>query len=474
MVNLSPGGCLIGGEWVTAESQFDVRNPADGSLLARVPDFGSDATGRAINAAADALPRWAALSAHERSAALLRFHSLALAHEDELTAILSAEQGKPLAEARSEIRYAASFLQWFGEEAKRAYGEIVPAPRADQRIFVLKQPIGVVAAITPWNFPAAMVTRKLAPALAAGCTIVIKPSEQTPLTALALAALSLEAGIPAGVVNVVTGDAAAIGAELAASETVRKLTFTGSTEIGALLYAACAPTIKKLSLELGGNAPFIVFDDADPEEAAAAAISAKFRNAGQTCVCANRFFVQAGIHDRFAKAFAAQAGRLKVGRGDEAGVAIGPLIDDASAAKVDALVADALAKGARAIGPGLERNGRFVNPLILTGITAGMAILEQEIFGPVAPIVRFNEEADAVTMSNRTSSGLAAYLFTNDIRRAWRVAEALEAGMVGVNTGLISNEVLPFGGIKSSGLGREGSRHGLDDYLELKAVSMAL
>lgn len=474
-VNLRPDACLIGGAWIANGPSFPVRNPADDRLIATVPDLGADGARAAIAAAATAFPGWAAHSATERAEILHRFCGLILEHEEPLAALLTQEQGKPLAEAREEIRYAASFVHWFAEEGKRAYGEVIPARRRDQRIFVLKQPVGVVAAITPWNFPAAMVTRKLAPALAAGCAIVIKPAEQTPLTALALAALSVAAGIPAGVVNVITGDPKVIGAEFTASPVVRKLSFTGSTRVGALLYGQSAATIKKLSLELGGNAPFIVFDDADPEEAAAGAIASKFRNAGQTCVCANRFLVQASIHDAFVAALVRRAAELTVGAGDLPGVQIGPLIDDAALAKVEMLLADALAKGAIVAtrDRGAPPAGRFVRPLVLTGVTPGMAMFDEEIFGPVAPVTAFTTEAEAIALANASSSGLAAYLYTNDARRLWRVAEALETGMVGVNTGTISSEVAPFGGVKASGLGREGSRHGLDDYLEIKTVSVA-
>jgi succinate-semialdehyde dehydrogenase/glutarate-semialdehyde dehydrogenase len=474
MVNLKPNACLIGADWRRGAEALDVRNPADDSLLARVPSFGAAETREAIAAAAAAFPAWAARTAGERSDILLRFYALIITHEAELAAILTAEQGKPLGEALDEVRYAASFVQWFAEEAKRAYGEVIPAPRADRRIVVLPQPVGVVAAITPWNFPAAMITRKLAPALAAGCTMVLKPAELTPMTALALGALALEAGIPAGVFNIVTGRPDEIGAELTASPMVRKLTFTGSTGVGEKLYAQCAPTIKKLSLELGGNAPFIVFDDADLDDAVEGAIASKFRNAGQTCVCTNRFYVQAGICDAFVERFAQAARKLKVGRGDDRSVQIGPLVDDRAIAKIDSLVADALSKGARFVPHPPERNGRFLQPAVLADVQPGMRVLEEEAFGPIAPVARFETEAEVIGLANDTPFGLAAYVFTNDNRRVWRVSEALEVGMVGVNTGLISNAVSPFGGVKSSGLGREGSRHGLDDYLELKTITIAV
>lgn len=473
-IDLRPDACLIDGQWRTGEQWLDVHNPADDRLVARVPAMGAGETQEAVDAAARALPGWAALPASARAEALMRYHDLVLAHREELARILTIEQGKPLAEARGEIGYAASFISWFAAEAMRAYGEVIPATQADRRIMVIKQPVGVVAAITPWNFPAAMITRKLAPALAAGCTIVIKPAEQTPLTALALGALALAAGISAGVINIVTGDPMAIGGVLTASPVVRKLSFTGSTRTGALLYAQCAPTVKKLSLELGGNAPFIVFDDADIAAAVEGAIIAKFRNGGQTCVCANRFYVQDGIHDRFVEAFAAAAAALTIGPGDAPDTKIGPLVDDAAVAKVTALIEDAKAKGAVPVGPQRSPTGRFVPPVILSGAAPGMRLLEEEIFGPVAPVVRFTEETEVIALANAAPDGLAAYVFTRDLARSWRMGEALEVGMVGINTGAISTEVAPFGGIKMSGLGREGSRHGLDDYLELKTMTVAL
>lgn len=476
MADLLRDACLIDGQWVKGAESRDVINPADDSKVGSVPRLGATETEQAIAAAQRAFLLWAARGAAERSAILLRYHALILDHEQALAAILTAEQGKPLAEALGEIRYAASFIQWFAEEARRAYGDVIPGPRADRRIWVLRQPVGVVAAITPWNFPAAMVTRKIGPALAAGCTVVLKPAEQTPLTALALAALAQEAGLPAGVLNVVTGLARTIGATLTQSPIVRKLSFTGSTEVGALLYAQCAPTIKKLSLELGGNAPFLVFDDADLDQAVQGAIDSKFRNAGQTCVCANRFYVQTGIYDRFVTAFAQAADRLVVGRGDDEASQIGPLIDDAAVAKVRAHIDDALGKGARLVSAdrSAQDRGRFVTPRVLADVRDGMVALEEETFGPLAPVVRFTDEAEAIALANATPFGLAAYLYTNDVRRVTRVSEAIEAGMVGVNTGLISTEVAPFGGVKQSGLGREGSRHGLDDYMELKTVTLAL
>ena len=384
--------------------------------------------------------------------------------------MITAEYGKPLAEAKGEVAYGASFVEWFAEEGKRAYGETIPATLADKRLVVIKQPIGVCAAITPWNFPLAMITRKVAPALAAGCTVVVKPAEQTPLTALALAALAEEAGFPAGVFNVLTGDPVAIGGELTASPVVRKLSFTGSTEIGRLLMAQCAPTIKKLSLELGGNAPFIVFDDADVDAAVDGALIAKYRNTGQTCVCANRILVQDGVYEEFATKLAARVGGLKVGAGNEEGVVQGPLIDAAGLAKVEAHVADALAKGARVLCGGARhaRGGNFFQPTVLADVTPAMRVAREETFGPVAPLFRFATEDEAIAMANDTEFGLAAYFYSRDIGRCWRVGEALEYGMVGVNTGLISNEVAPFGGVKQSGLGREGSKYGIEDYLEIK------
>lgn len=469
-------GCLIDGRWVVGPEVIDVRNPADDVLVGSVPSLGAEFARQAIEAAERALPTWRALAAAERAAVLLKFHDLIRGHERDLAALLTAEQGKPLAEALGEIRYAASFLQWFAEEGKRAYGDVIPATDAGKRILAIRQPVGVVAAITPWNFPAAMVTRKVGPALAAGCTVVLKPAEQTPLTALALGALSIEAGLPAGVLNIVTGPAREIGRVLTGSPVVRKLSFTGSTAVGAELYAQCAPTIKKLSLELGGNAPFIVFDDADLDAAVEGAIASKFRNAGQTCVCANRFYVQAGVRDAFARKFAQAAASLTVGRGDAEDTQIGPLIDDVAVAKVHEHVADAVAKGARIVAGGDRQSGsgRFVAPIVLSDVAPGMRILEEETFGPVAPLVSFDSEEEVVRLANASAFGLAAYFYARDVSRVWRVAEAIEAGMVGVNTGIISTEVAPFGGIKASGLGREGSYHGLDDYLEVKMLCMAL
>jgi len=463
---------FIGGKWLPADNQatLAVRDPASGAVLAEVANCGAAESRRAIAAADAALPDWRALPAKQRAQLLQRWFALINRHADDLAQLITAEGGKPLAESKGEVAYGASFVEWFAEEAKRTYGETIPATVADKRLVVIKQAIGVCAAITPWNFPLAMITRKVAPALAAGCTVVIKPAEQTPLTALALAALAEQAGFPAGVFNVITGDPVAIGGELTASPTVRKLSFTGSTEVGRLLMAQCAPTIKKLSLELGGNAPFIVFDDADVDAAVNGALIAKYRNTGQTCVCANRILVQAGIYEEFARKLADRAGELKVGAGVEDGVVQGPLIDDAALAKVEAHVADALAKGARVLCGGArhERGGNFYQPTVLADVTPAMKVAREETFGPVAPLFRFATEAEAVAMANDTEFGLAAYFYSRDVARCWRVGEALEYGMVGVNTGLISNEVAPFGGIKQSGLGREGSKYGIEDYLEVK------
>ena len=469
--------CLIDGTWIEAGGDgIAVDDPATGEIVGRVPKLGAAETEAAIAAAERAMPAWAARTAKDRAQVLRAWFDLIMAHQDVLARILTREQGKPLAEAKGEIAYAASFIEWFAEEAKRIYGEVVPGHMPDKRIVVLKQPIGVVAAITPWNFPAAMITRKLAPALAAGCTTVLKPASQTPFTALALAVLAEEAGVPAGVINVITGGAAAIGGALTASPVVRKLTFTGSTEIGAKLYEQSAPTIKKLSLELGGNAPFIVFDDADLDAAVAGAIASKYRNAGQTCVCANRLYVQAGIHDRFVEALAKAVNELVVGNGLDQATTIGPLIDEAAVAKAQQHVDDAVAKGARIVTGGKAHplGGRYFQPTIIEGVKAGMLVLNEETFGPVAPIIRFEDESDAIAKANATEFGLAAYFYARDMSRAWRVAEALESGIVGINTGLISTEVAPFGGVKASGLGREGSRHGIDDYLEIKYLCIGI
>ncbi len=464
--------CLINGEWLPAASgaSVAVRDPVDGAVLARVPSLSAEEVTSVIDAASAALPAWRALAARDRSAILRRWFDLMIAHADDLALIMTREQGKPLAEARGEILYAASFIEWFAEEAKRVYGEIIPAPQNDKRLLVLKQPVGVCAAITPWNFPAAMITRKVGPALAAGCTIIVRPAEQTPLTALALGALAEEAGVPAGVLQVITGDARTIGGVLTASDVVRKLSFTGSTQVGRLLMAQCAPTIKKLSLELGGNAPFIVFDDADLDAAVEGAVFSKFRNAGQTCVCANRIYVQAGIYDAFSARLAEKVAALTVAPGTQQGAQIGPLIDEKALEKVEEHVADALSKGATALTGGARHalGGTFYQPTVLTGATANMRFAREETFGPIAPVFRFETEEEAIRMANDTEFGLASYFYTRDAARVWRVAEGLEYGMVGHNTGLISNEVAPFGGVKQSGLGREGSHHGIDEYLELK------
>jgi succinate-semialdehyde dehydrogenase/glutarate-semialdehyde dehydrogenase len=463
---------LIDGLWVGADdgATLTVIDPASGERIAEVPCCGAAETQRAIAAADAALPAWRALTARRRGQLLQNWNRLILNNADDLAALITAEGGKPLAEAKGETIYGASFVEWFAEEGKRTYGESIPSPASTTRLLVVKQPIGVCAAITPWNFPLAMITRKVAPALAAGCTVVVKPAEATPLTALALAALAEQAGFPAGVFNVVTGQPAAIGGELCASPIVRKLSFTGSTAVGRLLMAQCAPTVKKLSLELGGNAPFIVFDDADVDAAVEGALAAKYRNTGQTCVCANRFLVQSGIYEAFAARFAARSAQLKVGAGSEDGVAQGPLINAAGLAKVEAHVADAVAKGARVLCGGArhERGGNFFQPTVLADVTPAMRVAREETFGPLAPLFRFDSEAEAVAMANDTEFGLAAYFFTRDVGRCWRVGEALEYGMVGVNTGMISNEVAPFGGIKQSGIGREGSKYGIEEYLEIK------
>jgi succinate-semialdehyde dehydrogenase / glutarate-semialdehyde dehydrogenase len=469
----------IDGAWLGAATTFPVADPASGEILARVAELGAVETRRAIEAANAAWPAWRRQTAKQRAAVLRKWFDLILANADDLALLMTREQGKPLAEAKGEIAYGASFVEWFAEEGKRVYGDVIPSPAADRRLVVLKQPIGVCAAITPWNFPNAMITRKVAPALAAGCTVVVKPAEQTPLSALALAELAERAGFPPGVFNVVTGSAAAapiIGAELTANPIVRKLSFTGSTEVGRLLMAQCAPTVKKVSLELGGNAPFIVFDDAALDAAVEGAMTSKYRNAGQTCVCANRLLVQDGIYDAFAARLADKVRTLKVGAGIEAGVTQGPLIDTAALAKVEALVADAVAKGARVLTGGQrhERGGTFYQPTVLADVTSDMRCAREEIFGPVAPLFRFKTEADAIALANATEYGLAGYFFARDIGRVWRVAEALEYGIVGVNTGLISNEVAPFGGVKQSGIGREGSRYGIEDYLEIKYVCLAV
>ncbi|MFM8494987.1 MAG: NAD-dependent succinate-semialdehyde dehydrogenase [Planctomycetia bacterium] len=449
-----------------------IRDPADGSVVGEVPVMGAAETRQAIEAAARALPAWAKRTAKERSAVLRRFAELMIANTDDLAVIMVREQGKPLAEAKGEIAYAASFLEWFAEEGKRVYGELIPTFRADARLMVMRQPVGVAAAITPWNFPAAMITRKLGPALAAGCTFVCKPAPQTPFSALALAELATRAGLPAGVFNVVTGDAEAIGGELTSNPLVRKLSFTGSTAVGKKLIAQCAGTVKKVSMELGGNAPFIVFDDADLDAAVQGAMASKYRNTGQTCVCANRFYVQSGVYEAFAAKLVKAVSTLRVGAGLSGPTEQGPLIDARALAKVESHVADALAQGGR-IAAGGKRHalgGNFYEPTVLLDVAPGMKVAREETFGPVAPLFRFDTEEEAVRMANDTESGLAAYFYTRDLARSWRVQEVLEYGIVGVNTGIFSTEVAPFGGVKESGLGREGSRHGIDEYTEIKYV----
>ncbi|ART63052.1 NAD-dependent succinate-semialdehyde dehydrogenase [Kushneria marisflavi] len=466
---------FINGQWCRADDDttIEVIDPASGERLAAVPAMGAGETRRAIEAAEAAWPAWRARPAAERATLLMRWHDLMLDNLEDLAQIMTREQGKPLEESRGEIRYGASFVKWFAEEARRAYGETIPAPTADRRILVLKQPVGVCGAITPWNFPNAMITRKCAPALAAGCPIVIKPSELTPLSALALAVLAERAGFPPGVINIVTGLPEGIGGELTANPVVRKLSFTGSTRVGRLLMRQCSEEIKRLSLELGGNAPLIVFDDADIELAVTGAMASKFRNAGQTCVCANRILVQSGIHDRFVERLEAAMSALQCGNGMDKGVTIGPLINDQAVEKVAAHIDDALSHGAQLIcGNAPDGNGRQVVPTLLTGVTEAMRITREETFGPVAPIMRFGTEEEALRIANATPFGLAAYFFTENMRRAWRVGEALEFGMVGLNTGAISMEVAPFGGVKQSGLGREGARQGLDEYFEEKAFHM--
>ncbi|MGQ9368334.1 NAD-dependent succinate-semialdehyde dehydrogenase [Azospirillum sp. ST 5-10] len=470
---------FVGGAWrarAGGGDAFAVTNPSTGAALAVLPDMGADETRAAVDAAHAAQKAWAARTGKERGAVLRRWHDLMVAHRDDLAAILTAEMGKPLAEARGEILYGASYVEWYAEEAKRIYGDVVPGDRRGHRLIVLKQPVGVVAAITPWNFPNSMLARKLAPALATGCAVVAKPAAETPLSALALAVLAERAGLPAGLLSVVpTRDAQGFGEEVCRNPKVRKLTFTGSTPVGRRLMRQAADRVMKLGLELGGNAPFIVFDDADLDAAVEGAIVSKYRNAGQTCVCANRIYVQSGIHDAFAARLAERVAGLTVGDGFDEGTVVGPLIDERAVAKVLGHVADARARGARvAVGGGAHRRGGlFVEPTVLTGVTMDMAVAREEIFGPVAPLLRFDRVDEVVAMANATEYGLAAYFYARDLDKVWAVAEALEFGMVGVNTGLISTEVAPFGGIKQSGLGREGSRYGADDYLELKYVCMA-
>ncbi|MCT7947394.1 MULTISPECIES: NADP-dependent succinate-semialdehyde dehydrogenase [Shewanella] len=470
--------CYINGQWCDAESKETVAiaNPATGAVIASVPVMGQVETQAAIKAAEAALPAWRALTAKERGAKLRRWFELLNENSDDLALLMTTEQGKPLAEAKGEVTYAASFIEWFAEEAKRIYGDTIPGHQGDKRLMVIKQPVGVTAAITPWNFPAAMITRKAAPALAAGCTMVVKPAPQTPFTALALAELAERAGIPAGVFSVVTGDAVAIGNEMCSNPIVRKLSFTGSTNVGIKLMEQCAPTLKKLSLELGGNAPFIVFNDANIDAAVEGAMIAKYRNAGQTCVCANRIYVQDGVYDEFALKLSTAVGKLKVGEGIKEGVTTGPLINAAAVEKVQSHLVDAIAKGASVVAGGKvhDLGGNFFEPTVLTNVDKSMRVAREETFGPLAPLFKFSDVDDVIKQANDTEFGLAAYFYGRDISLVWKVAEALEYGMVGVNTGLISTEVAPFGGMKSSGLGREGSKYGIEEYLEMKYICMSV
>ena len=468
--------CYVNGGWIDARSgdAIEVHNPATREVVGTVPALGREETRAAIEAADAAWSGWRSRPAKDRAGLLRRWFELLMAYQDDLAVLMTSEQGKPLAESRGEIAYAASFIEWFAEEAKRVYGDVINHPQPGKRIVVLKQPIGVVASITPWNFPAAMITRKCAPALAAGCPVVIRPASQTPLTALALAELADRAGIPPGVVNVITGPSGPMGAELTSNPTVRKLSFTGSTEVGKLLMSQCAATVKKVSLELGGNAPFIVFDDADLDAAVVGAMASKYRNAGQTCVCANRVLVQDGVYDAVSTKMASAVAGLKVGNGLEDGTQQGPLIDMRAVEKVEEHIADAVGKGAAvAVGGGRHSlGGSFFQPTLLTGVTPAMAVAREETFGPVAPLFRFSTEDEAVRMANDTEFGLAAYFYSRDIGRIWRVSEGLEYGIVGVNEGIISNEVAPFGGVKESGIGREGSKYGMDDFVEIKYLCM--
>jgi succinate-semialdehyde dehydrogenase/glutarate-semialdehyde dehydrogenase len=470
--------CYIAGRWADADSgrTIAVTNPATGELLGTVPNLGAAETRRAIEAANAAWPAWRAKTAKERSAILRKWAELMMANQEDLAVIMTAEQGKPLTESRGEIAYAASFIEWFAEEGRRVYGDTIPGHQPDKRIVVIKQPVGVCAAITPWNFPAAMITRKVGPALAAGCTMVSKPASATPFSALALAELAERAGVPKGVFSVVTGSAAAVGGEMTANPLVRKITFTGSTEVGKVLLEQCARTVKKTSMELGGNAPFIVFDDADLDAAVDGAIASKYRNAGQTCVCANRILVQDTVYDAFAAKLADRVAKFKVGNGLEPGVTIGPLIDEAAVKKVEEHVSDALAKGAKVVTGGKRHSlgGLFFQPTILANVDPSMKVTKEETFGPVAPLFRFKTDDDAIRLANDTEFGLAAYFYARDLARVWRVAEGLESGIVGINTGLISTAEAPFGGVKESGLGREGSKYGIEDYLEVKYLCMSV
>ncbi len=480
MLNLSDPSllrdtCLVNGEWTKGASpeRLQVSNPATGDILAEIPRISAEETKEVIGYAEAAFKPWAARTAKNRSHILRHWHDLIMQHQDDLALILTSEQGKPLSEAKGEIAYAASFIEWFAEEAKRIYGDTIPSPNPNQRLTVIRQPIGVTAAITPWNFPAAMITRKVAPALAAGCTMIVRPADLTPLTALALAELAHRAGVPAGVLQVITGRSSVVGGVLTASDIVRKLSFTGSTEVGRMLMAQSSPTIKKLSLELGGNAPLIVFDDADLDKAVEGAIVSKFRNAGQTCVCANRILVQRGIYEAFAEKLKSRVEAMKVGSGTNPDTAIGPLIEEAALLKVEEHIADAVSKGGKLITGGKRLGGLYISPAIVGDATSDMMVAHEETFGPLAPLFPFDSEEEAIAMANDTIFGLACYFFTRDHGRAIRVSEALEYGMVGHNTGLISNEVAPFGGIKQSGLGREGSKYGIDEYLELKYICSA-
>lgn len=464
--------CYINGNWANAAdgSVLDVTNPANGALLGTTPNMGATETRLAIEAAAAALPGWRGMTAAERGVILRRWNDLILEHREDLAQLMTAEQGKPLAESRGEVAYGASFIDWFAEEGKRIYGDTIPQHMADKRILVLKQPVGVCAAITPWNFPNAMITRKAGAALAAGCTMVIKPSEATPYSAFALCELAERAGLPPGVINVVTGDPREIGGELTSNPAVRKLSFTGSTGVGKLLMKQCADSLKKLSLELGGNAPFIVFDDADLDKAVEGALASKYRNSGQTCVCTNRFLVQEGVYDAFAEKLAQEVNGLNVGDGTEAGIDQGPLINEAAVKKIEHQIEDARSKGAKVIvgGHRHSRGGTFFEPTLITDVSSDMLCASEETFGPLAPLFRFSTEEEAITMANDTEYGLAAYFYSNNLGRVWRVSEALEYGMVGVNAGILSTAVAPFGGVKQSGIGREGSKYGLDEYLEMK------
>jgi succinate-semialdehyde dehydrogenase/glutarate-semialdehyde dehydrogenase len=466
--------CYVDGAWTEAREVIEVDNPATGEIIGTVPKLGRAETKRAIDAASRAFPAWRRKTARERAAVMRRWFELMLASQDDLARLMTIEQGKPLTESKGEVVYAASFLEWFGEEAKRAYGDTIPHQQPDKRLLVVKEPIGVVACITPWNFPLAMITRKAGPAIASGCTVVLKPASQTPFSALALAELASRAGVPPGVFNVITGSATEIGAELTSNPIVRKLSFTGSTETGKVLMAQCAATVKKLSLELGGNAPFIVFDDADLDAAVEGAMASKYRNTGQTCVCANRLLVQDSVYDRFSAKLAEAVKKLAPAPGLDDGATQGPLIDDRAVEKVESHIADAISKGARVMvgGKRHSRGGRFFEPTILTGVTPAMAVAKEETFGPVAPLFRFSTEAEAIALANDTEFGLAAYFYGRDIARVWRVAEALEYGIVGINTGIISTEVAPFGGVKESGIGREGSKYGLEEFLEIKYLCM--